>query len=96
LLNEVAEERFMEIEADREKQCVGHLQRVKDGTDLAVFFDRVVARVTGDFSSDRDSKGLPQSSDPAISVPPCVYVVEVVKHMKSAIEEFGPRLSPRV
>lgn len=90
-LNEVAEKRFLTIASDREREYVDHFQRVKDGADMGIFFSRVIARITGDFSSDCDSKGLPQTSDLAINAPLCGYVIDVMKHTKLAIQEFGPR-----
>ena len=89
-LNEVAEKRFLEVASDREKEYVGHFQRVKDAPSMATFFSRVVARITGGFSSDCDSKGLPQTSDIAVTVPLSGYAMDVINHTKSAVQRFGP------
>jgi hypothetical protein len=62
-LSKTAESTLLDIALDREKEYVARFQAAKDGTDLMVFFSRVIARITGDFDADLDSKGIPQTSN---------------------------------
>jgi hypothetical protein len=62
-LSEAVESALLDIALDREEEYVPRFLAAKDGTDLMAFFSRVIARITGDFDADLDSKGLPQTCD---------------------------------
>ncbi|MGH9400936.1 MAG: hypothetical protein ACRD2P_02380 [Terriglobia bacterium] len=92
-LNEACEKRLLEIASDREKDYIAHFRRVKEGKDLACFFSRAVARITGGFSSEPDMQGIPQGGDIAVVTSLAGCVMEVMRHTKSAIEKLDPKRS---
>jgi hypothetical protein len=90
LLNESTEDVFLNIASQREQEYIAQFQGTKGGADLAVFFGRVISRITGHFDTDSGAKGIPQASDISTNVALCSYTFDVMMHTKLALEECGP------
>lgn len=51
------------------------------------FFSDVTARITGEFSQDEESKGMPQGGDFALAVGLCDYVLAVIKNTNALLAQ---------
>lgn len=79
---------FLEIAQEREVDYVTRFAALEggNGAKLTGFFARAVARITGSFSEDAESLGLPQPAPIDYVVSLTQYAVGVMTHTKDAIK----------